>query len=76
LYLSGLGVCDESEDIAFLRIDVAMFALIPSGSIYDFRQNQRRLNRFQGLRFVEHIVLCVRAGAEDIRQILLTPTLR
>src|SRR5215510_9292060 len=67
LHLSGLGVGDESEDVPLLRIDIAMFALIPFGSIDDFRKNQLGFNRFQCLRFVEHIVNRIGAPANDVR---------
>jgi hypothetical protein len=77
LYLPGLGVRDESEDILFLGINVAMFALVPFGWVHDFRKNQRRFDGFQGVYLmIEHIVDRVRARAEDIRQILLTTSLR
>jgi hypothetical protein len=67
LHLSGLRVGDKSKDVSLLRIDIAMFALIPFGSIDDFRKNQLRFNRLQHLRFVERIVNRIGPRAKDVR---------
>ncbi len=73
--LAGLRISHKGENIALLRIDVAMFALVPFALIQHFRKNQRRLDRLENMRLVKRVVDRVGAGADDIRDKLVAASL-